>query len=83
VINGFASSDWSPVSSGVPHSILGPLLFILYINDLSSATNSAMKIFADDIALYHSVDFNILITDWCSKWQMCLNPSTSVNCCAY
>ena len=85
VINGCAS-DWSPVSSGVPQgSILGPLLFILYINDLPSAVSSTMKIFADDVAMYCSVDSQSdciafqddldLITDWCSKWQMRLNPS--------
>ena len=55
VINGH-SSDWSLVLSGVPQgSILGPLLFILYINDLPSAVNSPMKIFADDVAMYCSV----------------------------
>jgi len=52
VINGCAS-DWSPVLSGVPQSsILGPLLFILYINDLPSVVSSPMKIFADDVAIY-------------------------------
>ena len=85
VINGCAS-DRSPVSSGVPQgSILGPLLFILYINDLPSAVSSIMKIFADDVAMNCSVDSPSdriafqhdldLITDWCSKWQMRLNPS--------
>ena len=55
VVNG-CSSDWSPVPSGVPQgSILGPLLFILYINDLPSAVCSTMKIFADDVAMYCSV----------------------------
>ena len=78
VINGCAS-DWSPVSFGVPQgSILGPLLFILYINDLPSAVSSTMKIFADDVAMYCSVDSPSdciafqhdldMITDWCSKW---------------
>ena len=58
VINGY-SSDWSPVLSGVPQGyILGPLLFILYINDLPSAVCSPMKIFADDVAMYCSVQSN-------------------------
>ena len=85
VINGCAS-DWSPVLSGVPQgSILGPLLFILYINDLPSVVSSPMKIFADDVAIYcpviSSADCKILqkdldsISSWCSKWQMRLNPS--------
>ena len=85
VING-CSSDWSPVLSGVPQgSILGPLLFILYINDLPSAVSCTLKIFADDVAMYCSVesvtDCNTfqhdldLVAAWCSKWQMRLNPS--------
>ena len=66
-------------------SILGLLLFILYINDLPFTVSSPMKIFADDVAMYCSVqspndsrafqhDFE-LVSTWCSKWQMRLNPS--------
>ena len=66
-------------------SILGPLLFILYINDLPSAICSPIKIFADDVAMHCSVQSNSdcsvfqhdldLIAAWCSKWQMGLNLS--------
>ena len=79
-------SGWSPVLSGVLQgSVLGPLLFILYINYLPSTVLSSMKIFADDIAMYHPIRFangcrvflrNLdLISTWCSKWQMRLNIS--------
>ncbi|CAB3985895.1 Hypothetical predicted protein [Paramuricea clavata] len=50
-----ASSDWLPVTSGVPQgSILGPLLFLVYVNDLPSCiiNNSNIALFADDSKLY-------------------------------
>jgi len=85
VINGCAS-DWYPVLSGVLQgSILGPLLFILYINDLPSVVSSPMKIFVDDVAIYCPVTSTAdckafqtdldLISSWCSTWQKRLNPS--------
>ena len=58
VING-TESDTSPVLSGVPQgSVLGPLLFLIYVNDLSSvarALSSKVNLFADDILLYHII----------------------------
>ena len=48
VVNG-VKSDWAPVLSGVPQGkILGPLLFALYINDISSDIESEIRLFADD-----------------------------------
>ena len=50
-------SQWLPVSSGVPQgSVLGPLLFLLYINDIQEVIqHSSVKVFADDVALYKEV----------------------------
>ena len=46
-------SDWSDVRAGVPQgSILGPLLFLIYINDLSEGLSSNTKLFADDTSLF-------------------------------
>ncbi len=43
----------SEVRSGVPHtSVLGPLLFLTYINNLSHKVESVIKLFADDTKLY-------------------------------
>ena len=52
VLNGQTSS-WSPVLAGVPQgSILGPLLFLVYINDLPDGLKSNAKLFADDTSLF-------------------------------
>ena len=85
VLNG-TSSDWESVYSGVPQgSVLGPLLFLIYINDLTDNINSNIKLFADDSSLFIIVrtieeaqalltgDLNT-ITAWASQWKMQFNP---------
>ena len=48
-----AESTWRPITSGVPQgSVLGPLLFLLYINDLCDGMESAIYVFADDCSLF-------------------------------
>ena len=83
LINGI-SSEWTEVSSGVPQgSVLGPLLFILYVNDLPSEVSSFCKLFADDAKLYKDLenleDFEMIQNDidklcqWTIKWLMFFN----------
>ena len=56
VLNGF-SSDYSSIESGVHHgSVLGPLLFLIYINDVEKNIKSNVKTFADDTMLFSIVN---------------------------
>ena len=56
VVIGQDSSEWTTVKSGIPQgSVLGPVLFVIFINDLPNAINSAVKIFADDTKIYRPV----------------------------
>ena len=78
------TSEWTPVTSGVPQgSILGPLLFIIYVNNTPQALSSPTHLFADDCAIYRMVssqcDCQSLqedlsrLSEWCQKWQLPLN----------
>ena len=85
LLNG-QSSSWKLVLAGVPQgSILGPLLFLVYINDLPNGLKSSAKLFADDTSLFtiikdRNVSANILnndlqlISQWAYKWKMLFNP---------
>ena len=81
-----ADSSWSQVTSGIPQgSVLGPLLFLLFINDMSDDITSSIKIFADDTKAYKDEqtedDMLILqkdvdsLCDWSLKWQLKFNAT--------
>lgn len=77
-------SDWSAVDSGVPQgSVLGPLLFLIFVNDIPDVVNCPMKMFADDTKIWNTVqseydhenlqeDLNKL-QSWSEKWLMKFN----------
>ena len=84
-INGIFS-DWCNVKSGVPQgSVLGPILFILYINDLPDAIKSSCKIFADDTKLIQAIrDLKSIehlqqdleaLQNWSKTWKLEFNAS--------
>ena len=55
IVNGYSSSP-SNVISGIPQGIvLGPLLFLCYINGLPSNVRSSVKLYADDVVLYRAI----------------------------
>ena len=50
-------SEWSPVISGVPQgSILGPIMFPIYVNDIPNIITSTAKLFADDSKIYREIN---------------------------
>jgi hypothetical protein len=55
MVNGAASS-WSEVTSGIPQgSVLGPVLFVVYINGLPDVVSCGVKLFADDTKIYRAI----------------------------
>ena len=85
VING-SESNWGDIKAGVPQgSVLGPLLFLVYINDLEEGIKSSVKFFADDTSLFSIVhdplvsaeelNYDLdLINKWAYQWKMSFNP---------
>ena len=84
VVTNGACSTPTKVKSGVPQgTVLGPLMFLLYINDIGDQIDGHMGLFADDSALYgvvgsiqdaqslqHDLDN---LNEWAHKWQMSFN----------
>ena len=79
-------SKWASLLAGVPQgSVLGPLLFSIYINDLPENLKSSPKLFADDTLLFSTVynateSENLLnedlkkISEWAFNWKILFNP---------
>ena len=74
-----SKSGWINIFSGVPQgSVLGPFLFIIYVNDMPNVVSSDLYMFADDTKLYRTItsesDCNILqqhlnnVINWGNKW---------------
>ena len=86
VLNG-QSSSWTNVKAGVPQgSILGPLLFLIYIFDLADGLSSNTKLFANDTSLFSIIHDSVIMTLELSsdlskikqcefQWKMSFNPN--------
>ena len=84
-VNGCISDD-TRVTSGVPQgTVLAPLLFLVYINDLPKNIVSSVKLYADDVLIYRTInseqdhmilqqDLNML-QEWADTWLMTFNPT--------
>ena len=86
MVIGGESSAPVVTTSGVPQgTVLRPLLFLMYINDLPDGLNSTVRLFADDALLYGTICCDedtadlqndlYRLEDWQQKWQMEFNPS--------
>lgn len=84
VVLGDDESEWSDVLSGVPQgSVLAPILFIIFINDLPRSLKNPCKLYADDCKILAKItsedDIRKLqadihaATEWCQTWLMQLN----------
>jgi len=81
VVLGQQASEWVTVNSGVPQgSVLGPTLFVTFINDLPSQLSNTCKLYADDLKIIAKIesvaDISTLqadlnaVTEWCNTWLM-------------
>ena len=86
VLDGEASSEVH-VDSVVPQgTVLGPLMFLLYANDIGEGVNSEVKLFADDCLLYRTIESESdtkqlqeelsKMTEWSKKWLMRFNAKS-------
>ena len=89
VLDGISSRPHT-VTSGVPQgTVLAPLLFLLYINDITTSVNSTIRLYADDVLIYRVInsenDCLILQNDinklehWADLWSMKFNPTKCVH----
>ena len=84
LLNGRTSKSTNILAAIPRGSVLGPLLFLIYINDLPDTLKSTCKIFADDASLYSKINdidtsnidiYNeVKISKWAFQWKMLFNP---------
>ena len=84
-------SEWSEVTSGVPQgTILGPLLFLIFINNISDKLGCICRLYADDCIIYRPIDgaHDVIslqmdlnkLHEWSKEWLIKFNTK-SVKLC--
>ena len=81
-------SNWTRVKSGIPQgSVLGPILFVLFINDMPDVVDCLIQLFADDAKIFDRVNLREensgsrlqsdidSLSNWSKKWQLPFNVS--------
>ena len=89
VLNGYKSGHKEVTSGILQGSVLGPILFVIFINDLPDQVNSEIFLFADDTMIFRNIkgpdDQKILQDDintmlqWADKWQLEFHPDKCVS----
>ena len=83
MVNG-ETSEWMQVASGVPQgNVLGPVLFVVFINDMPEVTHSFIQMFADDAKIFREIanttdakdlqDDIYKLVEWSKTWNMVFN----------
>lgn len=84
------SSKSHHVLSGVPQGlVLGPLLFLIYINDITESITSTIRFYADNVLIYRVISNKAdticlqnnlsILENWANTWQMRFNPSKCIH----
>ena len=86
VVVSSAKSEWAPVTNGIPpRSVLRPVLFIIYVNDLPDIIHSSIQMFPDDTKVFNKItcpsdckelqrDIDSLV-EWSVAWQLKFNTA--------
>ena len=84
-------SEWGLTSAGVPQgSVLGPILFLIFINDITTGTATNFRIFADDASYFHSSRTSATnhvvmqndtdsVANWANEWLITMSAPKTVN----